>query len=148
MLIFGWVYGLDLDILLKAQEVMTMGCFSFFLQVYFLVSFVVVVFFLSGDWGCSEFVFWVCGTTGYSYKALLEPSFPSFFSLPWLWVTSMHHFRGRGGKRQINRISFQSLYSQRELDEGAAGEGVAGVCGQQLKTVALTRRDLCTLLAK
>lgn len=38
----------------------------------------------------------------------------------------MHHFRERGGKRQINKISFQSLYSQRERDEGAAGEGGVG----------------------
>lgn len=46
------------------------------------------------------------------------------FSLPCLWVTSMHHFRGRrGGKRQINKLSFQSLYSRRELDEEAAGMG-------------------------
>lgn len=36
----------------------------------------------------------------------------------------MHHFRGRrGGKRQINKLSFQSLYSRRELDEEAAGIG-------------------------
>lgn len=65
----------------------------------------------------------------------------------------MHHFRGRGGESQINKISFQSLCSQRELvgvggcGRRIGGEG-GGVCGQQLKTVALTRRDLCTLLAK
>lgn len=38
----------------------------------------------------------------------------------------MHQFRGRGGKRQINKISFQSLCSQRELDEGGSGRGGAG----------------------
>lgn len=35
-------------------------------------------------------------------------------SSPFLWVTSMQRFRGRGGKSQINKISFQSLCSQRE----------------------------------
>lgn len=30
------------------------------------------------------------------------------------------------GKRQINKISFQSLYSQRELDDGGGGQGGRG----------------------
>lgn len=66
------------------------------------------------------------------YTAPLPPTAPplpprSLFSLPCLWVTSMHHFRGRrGGKRQINKLSFQSLYSRRELDEEAAGIGGGG----------------------
>lgn len=64
------------------------------------------------------------------YTASLPPTCPPppppppccLFSLPCLWVTSMHRFRGwRGGKRQINKLSFQSLYSRRELDEEAAG---------------------------
>lgn len=64
-----------------------------------------------------------------SSPAYRPPPSRSLFSLPCLWVTSMHHFRGRrGGKRQINKLSFQSLYSRRELDEEAAGIGGGGVC--------------------
>lgn len=56
-------------------------------------------------------------------------SFSVFFHC--LWVTSMDDFRGRGETRQINKISFQRLCSQRGLDvhgvgKGALGEFVAG----------------------
>lgn len=78
---------------------------------------------------------------------------PTSFALP-LPVTHSHGpFRGgSGGKRQINKVSFQSLCSQRGT--GARGGTVEergrgrGLCGRRLKTVALTRRDLCILLAK
>ena len=84
--------------------------------------------FVSGEWAAVSLYFRSVAPPGIHTKALLQ-SPPPLFSLPCLWVTSMHHFRGRGGKRQINKISFQSLYSQRELDEGAAGRWEGGVGG-------------------
>ena len=76
---------------------------------------------------------WACILGAWHHRVFIQKLSsnlpPPFFSLPCLWVTSMHHFRGRGGKRQINKISFQSLYSQRELDEGAAGRWEGGVGG-------------------
>lgn len=42
----------------------------------------------------------------------------------------MHHFRGRGGESQINKISFQSLCSQRELvGVGGCGRRIGGEGG-------------------
>lgn len=58
------------------------------------------------------------------HTKLLPPHLPPFFlshaceSLP-----CSISGEGGGGKRQINKLSFQSLYSRRELDEEAAGMG-------------------------
>lgn len=60
-------------------------------------------------------------------------------------------FQGKGREKANKQDLFpEFMFSKGELDEGGGGRagGVWGVCGQQLKTVALTRRDLCTLLAK
>ena len=66
------------------------------------------------------------------FPSVAPPSSPPASSLLLLFspmpVSHFHApFQGEGeGKRQINKISFQSLYSQRELDEGAAGRGGVG----------------------
>lgn len=54
-----------------------------------------------------------------------NPPPPRLFSSP-MPVSHFHapfQGEGGGGKRQINKLSFQSLYSRRELDEEAAGSG-------------------------
>lgn len=65
---------------------------------------------------------------GYSYKALPQPFFCSLLLFSPLPVSHFHApFQGsKGGKRQINKVSFQSLYSQRGLSVEAAGEGGVG----------------------
>lgn len=81
------------------------------------------------------------------------PPPPTFFPLPCLWVTSMHHFRGRRWREKANK---QALFPEFIFSKGTRWGGSRhggriwerGSCGQQLKTVALTQRDLCTLLAK
>lgn len=83
--------------------------------------------FVSGDWGPVSLYFKSVAPLDMHTKLSTTLLFPFFFSLPFLWVTSMHHFRGRGGESQINKISFQSLCSQRELvGVGVVGEGFGG----------------------
>lgn len=86
--------------------------------------------FVSGDWEPVSLYFKSVAPLDMHTKLSTTLLFPFFFSLPFLWVTSMHHFRGRGGESQINKISFQSLCSQRELvGVGGCGRRIGGEGG-------------------